>query len=269
VRLKPEDKVARDELVRRFYEVEAQLFPSEEAPAPSENEEPLLFERMFQTLAEYSDRLPRERLSVCPYCGEPLKRVFDPWGMDGMWWHSTVKVAFEEPAACEHFRVLLGALNLAGRAPAEVRAQVLPGPDVPFVVPKLLDLPGMVAVVGSLRLPSGDLAYPIGYFSDQPTRSNQLHQSWCRESFWYTDTNDKPMWFIANDEFDFELRPWLERGKLRWVDLEEEGSKTLGSADGKCPFLDLPGERERQQIVVGERDLIGLPSGDPVNPFEE
>jgi hypothetical protein len=127
----------------------------------------------------------------------------------------------------------------------------------------------MIAVVGSLRLATNDQAYTIAYFSDKPTRLNQLHQPWCRESFWYRDEKGAPLWYIANDEFDFELRRYFESGKLKWVHLEEGDNRVFSSEDEACPFLDLPGDRERQQIVLGERDLIGLPTGEPINPFEE
>jgi hypothetical protein len=39
--------------------------------------------------------------------------------------------------------------------------------------------------------------------------------------------------------------------------------------DEECPFLDLPGDRENQIVVEGSRDLIGLPTGEPFNPFED
>jgi hypothetical protein len=264
-----EERAERNVLVRRLQEIEGLLYPEEEAARPGADEMKGLYERQNLTLAEYSDRIPRVRLSVCPYCSAPLKRAFDPWGLDGPWWHSSVKVKYEEPAVCEHFRVILGALNLGGRTPTEAVSQVLPGPDVPFVVPKLLELPGMVAVIGSLRLATKDQAYPIAYFSDKPTRLNQLHQPWCREAFWYKDDAGRPLWYVANDEFDFELAKFVESGAVKWVHLEEEDNRVYAAADEACPFLDLPGDRERQQLVVGERDLIGLPSGEPVNPFEE
>jgi hypothetical protein len=167
---------ARDELVQRIYQLEASLFRRPGAPELTMAERPLAKERLFATYGEYADRLPRVRLSSCPYCGEPLKRVFDPFGMDGPWWHVDVQVKYDEPAACDHFRVLLGAVNLGDRVPEEVRGEVRPGPEVPFVVPALLALPGMLAVVGRLQLATGDVAYPIAYFSDQPTRPVSLHQ---------------------------------------------------------------------------------------------
>jgi hypothetical protein len=258
---------ARDELVQRIYQLEASLFRRPGAPELTMAERPLAKERLFATYGEYADRLPRVRLSSCPYCGEPLKRVFDPFGMDGPWWHVDVQVKYDEPAACDHFRVLLGAVNLGDRVPEEVRGEVRPGPEVPFVVPALLALPGMLAVVGRLQLATGDVAYPIAYFSDQPTRPVSLHQPWCRNMYWFQTDDGRAAWSTANDIFDFDLRPYVESGQLRWVDLAADESEVLTGAR-EFPFFAVGGVRERQQIASGERAFLGLPTGEPLDPFD-
>lgn len=260
------EKRQRDALVARLRELDTRLYPDVGEPPPVD-ESVQLREEYYQTLGEYADRLPRMRLSVCPHCDTPLKRVFDPFGLDGPWWFTDVEVTFEEPAACEHFRILLGALHLGGRVPTEATSEVRPGPEAPFVVPELLELRGMVAVVGRLTLATGDLAYPIAYFADQPTRPEDLHQSWCRTAFWFSDEQGNPGWYTSNSVWDFDLRPHVERGRLRWVRLEDTAGGVLTIDDGPCPFLDLPGDREMQQIVGGERELIGAPTGEPLDPF--
>src|SRR5690606_24644384 len=97
----PLDRSARDELVRRIYELENRRYPPEGVAPPSDWERPRIREQLYATLAEYADRLPRVRLSVCPYCEAPLKRVYDPFGLDGPWWHLDVQVKYDEPDACE------------------------------------------------------------------------------------------------------------------------------------------------------------------------
>jgi hypothetical protein len=40
------------------------------------------------------------------------------------------------------------------------------------------------------------------------------------------------------------------------------------AGDEPFPFRELPGDRERQQIAHGQRALLGLPTGDALNPFD-
>jgi hypothetical protein len=261
-------KEERDVLVQGAYDLERQLYPRPGEKPPSVREAGLVRERFYASLAEYSDRLPRVILSICPYCESPLKRAFDPFGLDGWWWHVDLQVSFNEPAPCEHFQVLLGALSLGQRAPAEVRAEVRPGPDVPFVVPALLELPGMIAVVGRTEILTGDIAYPIGYFSDREIAPLRLHQPWCRNMYWFEDEDGNSAWSVANDEFDFDLTPHLEAGRLRWADLDHPEAGVFPKEGEDFPWSGLEGDRERQQLVAGERDLLGLPTGDPLNPFD-
>jgi hypothetical protein len=257
----------RDRLLAELADIDARRYPEDESAEPEARESALLRERYFLKLAEYADRLPRVVLSACPFCSEPLARAFDPYGLDGPWWHTDVEVAFEEPRSCPHFQVLLGAVDLRGREPAEVTAAVKPGPDAPFVVPVLLDLPGMVAVAGLFELATGDLAYPIAYFSDQEIAPAQLHQPWCRDAYWFKDAEGNAGWSIANDVYDFDLAPHLAAGRLRWVDLAGQPPRVCGAADGPCPLVDLAGDRERQLLSGGERELYGLPNGEVLDPF--
>jgi hypothetical protein len=261
-------RTARDELVQRIYDLEARIYSPPGTTPLTPAERAVAREQLYATLGEYADRLPRMRLSVCPFCEAPLKRVFDPFGMDGPWWHADVTVKYEEPASCEHFRVLLGAVHVGDRVPDEVQGEVRPGPEAPFVVPALLSRAGMRAVAGHVALATGDSAFPVAYFSDQPTRAIELHQPWLRTTYWF-EHNGRTGWTTKNDVFDFDLRPYVEAGRLLWVDLQLEEDRVFSGEDAEFPFHDLPGVRERQQIVGGQREFLGLPTGEPLNPFDE
>lgn len=261
-------KEERDALVRRIVDLEQRLHPPDRSRWPEGQERSLLQEEQYQVIGEYADRLPRMVLSRCPHCGEPLHRAFDPFGLDGPWWAADPVCEFEEPAHCEHFRVLLGALSLNGREPVEVAEEVRPGPDVPFVVPAVLELPGMVAVVGRILLATGDTAYPIGYFSTEQTDPALLHQPWCRNFLWFQDDDGNPCWTVSNDKYDFDLETWLRNGRLKWVDLGDPALPIHPVGDEPCPFVGLPGDRQRQILAMGTRSLGGLPTGEPYSPFE-
>ena len=262
----PFPKEERDALVARCREQWALLFPAE-GPPPSPPERSQLRERYYQGLAEYADRLPRIPMGACPFTGEILLRSFDPFGLDGWWWHLDRPMRVEEPRAPAAFQVLLGAWKLGRPAPTEVKNVVKPGPDVPFVVPALFTLPGMQAVIARVELPTGDVAWPISYWSEEKIDQKNLHQPWCREMFWFPTESGAAGWSIANFPWDFDLAKWVAVGKLAWVDLKEAAPKVVRE---NLSFLyDLPGDRAPQLLAEGERNLLELPDGVPVNPFGE
>jgi len=262
----------RDRLVREMAADWAEAFPTDDSAPPDKARVDALRERYYVRLAEYLDRLPRPVLSVCPFTETPLKRALDPYGFDGPYWYEALQASIEEPRASAHFLVMLGAVKLERDAPTEASEVVHPGPDVPFVVPALLELPGVVAVMGRVRLETGDLAYPIAYFAEDASKiePTELHQPWLRDDYWFVNDEGDASWAISNDVWDFELGPWLESGRLRWVDLEAAEPKVLrlGKDAEVCPLVGLPGERMPQTLSDGERDWLDLPSGEVINPFE-
>lgn len=228
-------------------------------------------ERWYALLGEYADRLERVRLSICPITGKPLKRAFDAFGLDGPFWFVRCPCRFDEPEPPETFRVLLGAVDLRGRDPVEVDEEVQPGPPVPFVVPELLGLPGMRAVVSRVELATGDIGYPIAYFSEKPTRHEDLHQFWGRLDYWFKKDGSDAQWLASNAEWDFELGPYLDDGRLGFI-LPDDPDRVWHRSDPgcpPCPYENLPGERAPQAIVGGELETLDLPNGVPFNPFDE
>lgn len=262
----PFPKEERDAVVAKCRELWSRMYPSD-GPRPTPPELHRLRDRYYEGLAEYADRLPRRLLGMCPFTGEPLLRSFDPFGLDGYWWHLNCVAAIEEPRAPATFQVLLGALTLGRTAPVEVKNPVKPGPDVPFVVPALLSLPGMQAVIGRVEMPTGDVAWPISYFSLEKIDPKDLHQPWCRDMYWFVGDSGQSAWSIANDPWDFDLAKWAAAGKLGWVDLAAPKPTVVSE---KLEFLyDLAGDRKPQLLSEGERDLLELPTGAPVVPFGE
>jgi hypothetical protein len=229
-------------------------------------------ERWLSLLAEFADRLPRMRLSICPFTGKPLKRAFDPFALDGPFWMARCPCQFDEPDPPPTFRVLLGAIDLRGREPVEVEDDVQPGPAVPLVVPELLALPGMRAVVSRLEMETGDVAYPIAYFSDQPTDPADLHQPWGRLDFWFKkEEGGDASWFASNAPWDFELDPYLDSGQLGYIHPDQPDRVWHRGEPGAppYPFDGLTGDRAPQAIAGGQRWLLDLPDGEPFDPFDE
>jgi len=273
-RLDPKGMTAgeRAELMERHGRYYQERYRPEARDAQTSEERLRLEALMGGVRAEYAERLPRIALSRCPICGTELRRAFDPHSLDGFWWAPMPLVLFEEPASCEHFCVLLGAYDLCGRAPTEVMGTnvVVPGPQVPFVVPRLLSLDSMRAVTHRVDLPQGDRAYPVAYFAEEPIASAQLHQPWGRESYQVVDADGVPQGFeIKNDRWDFVLRPWIEKGSLLWIAPGDVDLKLRGAADGPCPYQDLPGERRPQEIRNGQLGHRDPPDGEPLELFDE
>jgi hypothetical protein len=218
---------------------------------------------------EYADRIPRVPLSRCPICEEVLVRALDPYGLDGFWWHAVTPVQFKEPEPCPHFALLLGALNLHGRTPQEAQAAVEPGAEVPFVVPRLLGIEGMRAVCYSFKLATGDTAYPVAYFADSLPPSSELHQPWTKRGYQVVGDDGVPAgWSTKTDAWDFDLAPWIESGKLLWIEPEDAGLELKGADDGTSPYVGLAGDRQPQRFQRGQRMLLPLPAGGTAEPYD-
>ena len=206
---------------------------------------------------EYWARLPRVTMGVCPFDQNPLTRIFDPFGFDGLWWRPAAEVP--DAPACTHFCLLRGAVNFQGTEPVggEFKARV--GPEVPFVIPDVLRLPTMVAVIGQVPMENGCLAYPIAYFADIIPTAKDLAPSWARAIYtWPGGWNyDIKIW-------DFNLLPWLKEGKLKWC-APDSGNLMLGDGPPEsCPYLNLPGEKQQIEVKGQLMMKVGVPDGIPM-----
>lgn len=257
----------RARLIDRVRDLERALHEgSRERPSMPYEERAALNEQEGAAEDEYFAGLPRVPMSRCPVCGKALVRAFDPWGLDGFWWQEKLRRKFDEPPACEHFRVLTGALGLNGRPPAGGTEESHPGPEVPYVIPRVLEYPTMVAVVAALPMLNGYTAYPIAYFSEQPPGKLMLANPWIFTSA-TTRTSKGAIWTIFTDPWDFELLPWVERGQVRWIEPNGEGTVLSTKEAAEFPFAALPGARQKQVIIDDKRRLLAPPAGEEVDPF--
>ena len=197
-------------------------------------------------------RLPRLALACCPLCEKALFRSFDPFGLDGLWWRSDASP--DEPTPCPHFCILQGAVDLAGSKP-EPDFEVHPGPGVPFVVPRLLEQPGTVAVVSDIQMLDGARAYPIAYFAQRRPPVQALAASWVHTNFGYSTQMGVHAWRRVGEGpsggpeiLDYELGPWVAQQKLRWCDAGGDGSTLSQAPPSAFPFLNLSGVRRPQRV---------------------
>jgi hypothetical protein len=224
-------------------------------------------EKYDQFEALYHAGLPRLVMSCCPFDGKPLVRTFDPIGLDGLWWNKLASP--EELPACPHFCILTGAVNYQGLPPHAGSEFIYPGPEVPFVYPRVLALHGMVAVISSLPMENGYLTYPIAYFAEKRPPGAQLAAGWRRTQHIWKDPSGDSGWRIENDKWDFDLRPWLEQGKVRWTPPGSDRTTLASEPRDRCPYLDLPGERRQAQVSENKCGFLAPPDGSDISPYDD
>ncbi len=219
-------------------------------------------------LAAYFDRLPVVTMSTCPFTGKPLMRSFDPFGLDGPWWQPGAR-RFAPPAPFT-FCVLRGAVHLQGKRVIGPTLEAAIGPEVPYVIPRLLVLGNMTVVIGELPMVPGYKVYTIGYFADPRPPAKSLTADWPDTSYTYKTLFGEGGSIIPVDPWDFDLKPWITKGKVRWC-VPGSGNQELAppapqsiTGASECPYLDLKGRRE-YMVVRGEKTWDrGLPNGDPI-----
>jgi hypothetical protein len=213
---------------------------------------------------EYFEGLPRVVMSTCPHCAGRLERAFDPFDLDGDWWQGA---RHERPSHCRHYTFLRGAVRFAGgplpTPPSAGTARA--GPEVPYVIPRLLEQPTMIAVIGELPMDPGWTAYTVAYFAKRrPRTAKGFSGDWAaRTARHRSETTRKTEERYASEPWDFDLQPWIDRGRLRWC-LQGSANRILAEAGARgCPYVRLVGERRPLELdpnVPGQR--IAVPHGE-------
>jgi hypothetical protein len=263
-------KEARDLILAGVSEIQAKFREGSRASPPMPYAvRSQLIEQKRDLLDQYFEQLPRYVFGRCPICNLLLEQVFDLWGLDGFWWQEQLSGQCPKPIACEHFRVLTGALNLNDQPPVGGEVESHPGPEVPYVIPKVLELPTMVAVISSILMKNGYTAYPISYFSKDQPPTSALANPWRMTSCNFTTVTGEPAFTYLTDPWDFELLPWVAKDKIKWIDLGDDQSILISGPADKCPYVDLKGLHQQQTIVNGNRYTKSPPNNEVYDPFSE
>lgn len=198
--------------------------------------EDALFWRAQEIRDAYLKRLPARAVSRCPFTNELLVIRIDTTDLDGLWWSATSRVR-ETIAAPSTFVGLTGAVALATAVP-DAPFAVEPGPGAPFVLPDALAVDDVVAVVSAVPI-GPHTGYAVAYFSKRPPHPGLLA------------ARDWGALEAASTDLDFDLRRWIERGKLRWIAPSDASLRLRSDAPG-CPYLDVRGTHELQVIERGD-----------------
>jgi hypothetical protein len=256
------------EAMREYLEIKDRFASSDPNVKPSGVAYDRLRERLLELPQKYADALPVFVLGRCPVCSQPLRGPFDPWGFDGFWWVPKLRGKVAAPTGCEHFRVLLGAVSLRGQPVIAGPYEAQLGPDTPYVVPRLLELPTMVAAVHSVPMEPGYLAFPIAYFSRQIPPIGSLTQGWIETRYSYEDANGRHVWTIRNDRWDFDLAPWIANGRVKWT-MPDNAEALIAPSKGDFPYAN-PSAVCLPQVAESNRvRTLALPNQEELaEPFE-
>lgn len=209
-----------------------------------------------ELLGRYLEGLPVRDLSRCPFSGEKLSVAIDDLGLDGLWWNYDAPKRRSNKLPATYF-ALDGALKLEGE-PEKAPFPCSPGPDVPFVLPRLLAFIQVKAVISSIKIGS-HTAYPIVYYADPMLCGEKRVNDWGTQRYWEPESIIPELWtpgqYISlppdSDEYDFDLASWIKTGKLLWIAPGDESLTLHGHVNG-CPYLNLPGSRSLKLIQNGK-----------------
>lgn len=246
--------------VRQHYEALYKKYIHRSGPWNAEAEQ--LQREQGMAYSDLRRRLPYVLISRCPYCDTPIwqkARIFhlrdEAWYLEA---DNGRKV--HEESLCPHLFCVDGVLNLNGHQPTEATGSSNPGKKItlaaeaPFVKPRVLNLPTMVAVVHSLPVADRYTAYVVTYFCTQHPRQKEFCIPWARREY-FDDDQELPGGNFTrrrSDVQEYDLRPWIERGKLFWLGPDKEDCPVVrGSAD-EFPYHDVPGRRRPYIINNGK-----------------
>ena len=215
-------------------------------------------DRFLAQCDRYRQWLPEVPVARDPETGELVRWPIDTVDLNGWFWEyqDPVRRPARRPA---DWLAMAGAMRIGGTVtPAPFVAR--PGPEVPYVVPRILSQPGIRAVV--TQLPVGQhTGWPVTYFGTRP-RDVPLVNLWGTNSYPVVDNgewlgwDEVPEWSPDND---YGLGPWLESGKLLWIAPGDESMTLRRGTDG-CPYLGLSGNHE---YAIVEGGTVRYPAPPP------
>ncbi|GAB7037013.1 MULTISPECIES: hypothetical protein [Catenuloplanes] len=220
-----------------------------------------LWDRIEELTHRYRDLLPDVPVARCPHTGELVRWPIDTAGLDTWFWDYLNAVRRTPQPLPPSWIAMTGAMRLT--EPVETPPfAVVPGPGVPFVVPRILGAPGVRAVLAEVPV-GAHTGWAVTYFGPRPP-DVRLVNLWGTNTYQVFDDGVWRGWDRHRpriSEYDFALTGWLESGALRWI-APGDDTATLRTGAADCPFVDLPGSRRIAVLANGTVQHLAAFAGD-------
>jgi len=204
--------------------------------------------------ADYVARLPRVSLSRDPLSGGVVERAFDAAGLDGPFWDYADPARPSLEPDPPTLVAWTGALAIDAGAVPETRFLVKPGPGAPFVVPRLLALPGVAAVVSQVEV-GGMTGWCVCYFAEAPPTSFIHFNDWGADRHWYRLPDGENWGWERNaedlEELDFNLATHVRKGNLAWI-APGDAALEVRTGTGDFPYGGIKGAKGWQRLQFGQ-----------------
>ena len=226
----------------------------EHSEDPSEQDLAQLSE-ITKKVSELADRYvnmtPVVPMSRCPYTREVAYHSIDLYGLDGPWWDYSKPLRPVEDLPVTFFTVT-GSMKL-GENVENTRQQARPGPEAPYVIKQLIGVPGIKAVISTVKV--GDhTGYPVFYYSENVNPEVEPARNWGQYMWQRMDRDGRYVHLVPDEtefDYDFDLTKWVKEGKLYWI-APSDPTFTLRNGVDDCPYLSIGGGHEFQIIIDGE-----------------
>ncbi|REE97158.1 hypothetical protein [Thermomonospora umbrina] len=199
----------------------------------------------------YIELLPRVRVARCPRTHRMVEWPIDVVDLNGWFWDHDAPARRAPRDLPPTWLAMTGAMRLDGPV-ASAPFTARPGPGVPFVVPRLLEQPDVRAVIAQIDV-GPHTGWPVTYFGPLPG-DRRLENLWGAGDFPIYDDEGEHLGYGENEpwpaDYDFDLAPWLESGKLLWA-APGDHSFSLYGDPADCPFVGLEGPRDLAHVENG------------------
>jgi hypothetical protein len=209
-------------------------------------------------------------ISRCPYCEKAVWMKVGVFSLIDEFWYRLYSDGREEvldKSRCQHLFCVDGALSLNGCLPIEAYAPMIVGPnnkivmaaEVPFVKPRVLNLPTMVAVIHSFPVAEKYTGYPVVYFAERKPKQSEFCIGWARREYFDYHRRSRGKATITGKRSDlqeYDLEKWIQQGKLFWLDLGDKEYPLISGSIEKFPYSNISGRRHPYYIKEGQ--VFGL-----------
>ena len=159
----------------------------------------------------YWNWLRRYAWSRCPFCQKNLARLFDPVDLTGFWVDGPNSTFEARTGVLRAFCLLLGAVNLNGLRAAWRAFECRPGPDMPYVIARILEMPTMTAVVSCVPHAVRVQGVSSRLFFPNAAQDKVFDAVMVAKEYRLTLEDGRSAWDITAETYDYDLTPGSRR----------------------------------------------------------